>query len=283
MLVTHRPSAALAPYVESIWFAARAAAPHQRERLLPTGRVDIVIPLRQHSVLRFDDIDAATATHYRGGAVSGAHDRFVVRGLGGASAVLGVHFKPGGAAPFLAAAELHNRTVPLDAVWGPRAGELRERLLGAGSIARQFQLVEELLIACLPAAKPADAMVQQALRALAHDPSVARIAELQRASGCSPQRFIRRFEAAAGIAPKRLARVLRFNALLPKIVRVGPRDWAALAAEGGYYDQSHLIHEFNRLAGITPGAYHPVQPTQPTHVPVPAAAGGKISNTRRAR
>jgi AraC-like DNA-binding protein len=29
---------------------------------------------------------------------------------------------------------------------------------------------------------------------------------------------------------------------------------------------SHLIHEFRRLAGMTPGAYAPVQPDQPTHV-----------------
>ena len=254
---------------------------------LPTGRVDIVIPLHQHSLLRFDAIDATRATHYRGGAVSGAHDRFAVRGLAGTSSAIGVHFKPGGAAPFLAAApaELHNRTVPLDAVWGPLAGELRERLLGADSTARQFQLIEDMLIARLQASQPADAMVRQALRALAQDPSAARIADVQRASGCSPQRFIRRFEAAAGITPKRLARVLRFNALLAQIVRVGPRDWAALAADGGYFDQSHLIHEFKRLAGITPSAYQPAQPGQATHVPVLAATpvNGKISNTRRAR
>jgi AraC-like DNA-binding protein len=32
-------------------------------------------------------------------------------------------------------------------------------------------------------------------------------------------------------------------------------DWAGLAGECGYYDQSHLIHEFRQFAGETPQAF----------------------------
>ena len=132
MLVMHRPGGALAAHVESIWFSARPALPHSRERSLPTGRVDIVIPLLQDSVVRFDGVDSAEAIHFRGAVVSGAHDRYAVRGMAGASSVAGVHFKPGGAAAFFGAAlpDLRNRTVLLDALWGPAADRLRERLQG---------------------------------------------------------------------------------------------------------------------------------------------------------
>jgi AraC-like DNA-binding protein len=271
MLVTHRPSAPLAPFVESIWFAQRGALPHSRELSLPTGRVDIVIPLLQDGVVRFDSIDSLQAIHVKGGVVSGAHNRFAVRGMGGASSVMGVHFKPGGAAAFFGGAlgELRNRTVLLDALWGPAARDLRERLQSARQAAEKLRIAEDALLARLPAAEPADAMVVWALKALAQDPAAARIGAVQRASGCSPQRFIRRFEAAVGLAPKRYAQVLRFYSMLPRIAKAGPRDWAAVAAECGYFDQSHLIHDFKRLAGMTPTAYAPPRADQPTHVPVP--------------
>jgi len=99
---------------------------------------------------------------------------------------------------------------------------------------------------------------------------------VQRASGCGPARFIARFEQAVGLTPKRYARVLRFHALIEGLARQAPEDWAQIAAEAGYADQSHLIHEFKRLAGMLPTAYRAVAPDQPTHV---ATKAEKISNT----
>lgn len=284
MLVTHRPAGPLASCVDTIWFVSRAALPHSRERSLPTGRVDLVIPLLQDSVVRFDGVDPAVARHLRGGVVSGAHDRFAVRGMGGPSSVIGVHFKAGGAAALLGRAlpDLRNRTVLLEELWGPLARDLRERLQAAPQVAQKLRIVEAALLARLKEAPPADMMVAWALRALAGDPTAARIEAVQRASGCTAQQFIRRFEAAVGLTPKRYARVLRFNALLPRLVRVGPIDWAEAAAEGGYYDQSHLIHEFKRLAGVTPSAYAPVHASQPTHVAMADAPAATRKNLQYA-
>jgi len=99
---------------------------------------------------------------------------------------------------------------------------------------------------------------------------------VQRDSGCSPAQFIARFEKTVGLTPKRYARVLRFNALIQRIAQHRPTDWAQTAVEAGYADQSHLIHEFKRLAGITPAAYRALAPDHPTHTVV----AEKISNTR---
>lgn len=278
MLVSHRPVAPLASHVDTLWFASREALPHHRERGLPTGRVDIVIPLLQDSIVRYDSVDAVQARHWRGAVVSGAHDRFVVRGMGGASSVIGVHFRPGGAAAFFGGAlrELRNQTARLEDLWGPVAHELRERLQAAPRVAQKFSVLEDALLSRLLAAPPTDPMVMRALRALAQDPTAARIDAVQSASNCSAPPFIQRFDATVGITPKRYARVLRFNALLPRLVRVGPRDWAQIAVEGGYFDQSHLIHEFERLAGLTPVAYAPVRADQPTHVAIAEAKKSPI-------
>lgn len=268
MHLHQRPSGPLQAYVESLWYSERGALPHIRERTLPTGCVDIVVPLLQEQLIRYDSEHDTHARHLSGAIVQGAFDRFGVRGTEGASAVVGVHFTPGGAAAFFGSVlpALRNRTELLEDLWGPSARELRERLQAAASPQGALQLLHEHLLQRLRIAAPPDPLTSLAIAAFRCDPAHARVEPVQRASGCTPAQFIRRFEQGVGLTPKRFARVLRFGVLLPQLVRHGPRDWAQIAAGAGYFDQSHLIREFHQLAGMTPGAYVPVQADRPTHV-----------------
>ena len=47
----------------------------------------------------------------------------------------------------------------------------------------------------------------------------------------------------------------RFRALLDRIEKGMPVNWAELAVDCGYFDQAHLIHDFRAFAGITPLEY----------------------------
>lgn len=268
MLLRQRPSAPLAPFVESLWYSERGALPHTRERSLPTGCVDIVVPLLQDHLIRYGGEHDTDARRLRGAIVQGPSDRFGVRGTEGPSTVVGAHFTPGGAAAFFGGAlpGLRNRTELLEDLWGPAARVLREQLQAARSLQHALQILDEHLVKRLRGAGPPDPLAAFAIDAFGRDPARARVEPVQREAGCTPAQFIRRFEQAVGLTPKRYARVLRFGVLLPTLVRCGPRDWAQIAAAGGYFDQSHLIREFRQLAGMAPGAYAPVQADQPTHV-----------------
>lgn len=272
MLLTRRPIAPLVPHVELLWASERGALPHSRELNLPTGRIDLVIPLREgQRISRFANSDDRLGEHFDGGVVHGAHDQASQRGTTEASSVVGVHFKPGGAAAFFGGAlpALRNRTVPLDALWGPSARALREELRATPDLHARLLRLESYLMARLALAKPADLLVAEAVSAMARDPAAAGIEPLRRASGLGPTRFIARFEQQVGLTPKRYGRVLRFHSLLSRIALAPPQDWALTAVEAGYADQSHLIREFNRLTGITPTAYAPLRPDQPTHMAAP--------------
>lgn len=268
--VSRRPPMPLALFVDRIWHACRPALPHRRERSLPTGRVDIVIPLLQPGILRFDDVAAPQARLLRGAIVSGVHDRLAIRGMDGPSCVIGVHFLPGGAAAFFggALAGLRNRTELLEDLWGPEVRGLRERLQAAPTAASRVAILEAAMLARLPAGQAPDPVVNAAVRAFGQDPAGARVDAVMRASGCSAGRFIQRFDAAVGITPKRYARVLRLRTLLDRIAVAGPRDWAALALDAGFADQAHLANEFRRMTGLAPTAYRPLHRSQPTHVPI---------------
>ncbi|MDR7298035.1 AraC-like DNA-binding protein [Pelomonas aquatica] len=270
MYLSQRPAEPLAAYVDCLWYSARGALPHTRERSLPTGCADIVVPLLQDCLVRYDGEQADVARRLHGAIVQGPFDRFGLRGTEGPSAVVGVHFTPAGAAAFLGGAlpALRNRTELLEDLWGHSARTLRERLQAAASPQQALRLLHDGLMARLEGSRPIDPLARFALTAFHADPASARVAPVQRASGCTPAQFIRRFEQAVGLTPKRYARVLRLGMLLPTLSRCGPRDWAQVAAGGGYADQSHLIREFRQLTGMAPGAYQPVQADQPTHVAV---------------
>src|SRR5688572_12000076 len=111
--VSHPP---LSDLVSLFWLAEDYAPPHPRERVLPTGTVELVVNLSAPAVV-----------------VSGARSEFFVLDTSRPLCVLGVHFQPGGAFPFLnvPVGELCNTAAPLDALWGAAANELCNRLLEA--------------------------------------------------------------------------------------------------------------------------------------------------------
>jgi AraC-like DNA-binding protein len=64
-----------------------------------------------------------------------------------------------------------------------------------------------------------------------------------------------------GLTPKQFARVRRFRTVLRRTRRESSQqphqrvNWALLAADCGYYDQAHLIKDFQAFAGVCPNAY----------------------------
>jgi methylphosphotriester-DNA--protein-cysteine methyltransferase len=60
----------------------------------------------------------------------------------------------------------------------------------------------------------------------------------------------------AGISLKRFARVTRLLAVVTRADHSEQPTWAAIAADSGYCDQSHLVRECRAIAGLAPGEIH---------------------------
>jgi methylphosphotriester-DNA--protein-cysteine methyltransferase len=155
---------------------------------------------------------------------------------------VGVRLRPGaaGAVLGLAAAELRDARIGIEAVWGD-AGRRLEAALAAGAEPRAA------LVAAVAArrARP-DPLVAAAVAAL--DRPEARVGSLAEALAISERQLRRRFEAAVGYGPKTLARVLRFQRLLA----LAPGPLVDLALQAGYADQAHMTAEVTRLSGRAP-------------------------------
>lgn len=67
------------------------------------------------------------------------------------------------------------------------------------------------------------------------------------------------FNDELGLAPKVFCKLIRFQHLLYNMNEIDKDDnglnLSELATEFGYYDQSHMIKDFNELSNITPTKY----------------------------
>jgi AraC-like DNA-binding protein len=262
------PTSRLATFVASIWLYR--SDQQERLRLLPSGTAQLIIDLTGDglprprpglgpgplSTSRSRDADSALLYGVDTAAFSLEHDRPVYE--------FGVDFQPGGLYPFFAppASELHNLHVSLEALWGGQVvRELRERVAEADTLESRAGIIEELL-------------VHQMIRPLAHHPGVtsalrafsvpsrrhedvqhARIAHVAEEAGLSRGHFSRLFHEEVGLTPKHYARVRRFLRVMRRINSERRVHWARLALECGFYDQAHLVKEFQSFAGVCPSAY----------------------------
>lgn len=71
---------------------------------------------------------------------------------------------------------------------------------------------------------------------------------------------------ASGLTPKRFGRVQRLQRLVRALDGQAQVDWATMAAEHGYADQSHLADEFRELVGVTPTEYVRSRVNGPNHL-----------------
>ncbi len=79
--------------------------------------------------------------------------------------------------------------------------------------------------------------------------------ELARDAGISRKHLAGLFRDQVGLAPKTLARIHRFQCALARVQAGCNPDWCELALHCGYYDQSHLIHDFRQFTGLAPTAF----------------------------
>jgi hypothetical protein len=148
----HTPRPPLSEFIELLWLFENVAS-HASERVLPTGAIELVINLREETCRSFD------------GVVAGPHSRFFMLDTSGPTSVIGVHFRPGGAFPFftLPMDQLRNQHVSLQALWGKRADELRERLLAAETGQAKLLLLENALLYLLRRPESRHAAIGHAL------------------------------------------------------------------------------------------------------------------------
>ncbi len=178
--------------------------------------------------------------------------------------MVGVYFR-GARAPLFTrvpACELTDRVVALEDLWGTAGSEISE----GNSEAERVDRLERALLRNLSSARtPNSALDVPGLAAhVLRRRGRLTVQSLADTAGVSRQRLTRVFRETVGVSPKLYCRLVRFRAALAHVR--GEVDWAQVAVELGYTDQSHMIAEFREFSSVTPGAlatrrfFHPFLP-----------------------
>lgn len=267
--VTIRPrSPALWPFVESLTYN-ESNLPMALERILPGGRVEMMVNFEENEFRTYHGASNSVVRGTHGAILSGPHSHSTVIDTREMRCLMNVSFRFGGAWPFfkMPLAEAQDQLVELDQIWGRDGATLRERLVEARTLEMKFQILESALVCHLSHAQALDPLIPFAISAFDRGIPVARVASKL---GQLPKSFVRRFRGQTGLSPKRFSRVLRMQRCLRSVAGSREVDWAGLAAEHGFTDQAHMIHEFRELTSLSPTAYRPRSAGEHNHVPLAA-------------
>ena len=253
----YKPKPPLSKFVDIFWLYEGRAAEQATEPILPTGTLELAINLRQNELRFYDPEHPENCCRFSGAVASGAHGRSFTPDSDEEILIIGVHFKPGGAFPFLGlpAGELANTHVDLETLWGSSAGRLRERLCGATTSPERFELLHEALLSRLCHGVEKHYAVAAALEMFGKNQPQPGVREIAKYLELSQRRFIQVFKAEVGMTPKLFSRILRFQQTRTSIQLNPSPNWAGLAADLGYFDQSHMIREFVEFSGLNPTDY----------------------------
>src|SRR5262245_51065274 len=183
--------------------------------------------------------------------------------------LLGVHFKTGGAFPFLRFpfGELHNLGIALDYLWGePTAGRLLWLLHQAETVEMKFRVLEKWLMQIAARPLKHHPSVSFAIREFEREPGLRSSAQVAESVNLSQRRCIQLFQDEVGLTPKLYSRVKRFQKVISTIHKQHTIDWVEVALSSGYFDQSHFNHDFKEFSGLSPTEYLALRTEHPRHV-----------------
>jgi AraC-like DNA-binding protein len=257
-------------FIETLWYWEGEPLNHRKDMILSSVRVGLLINLAEDRLDWYDGEGFTESHRIRGIGIAGpqaratAIDAFLPK-------MMGVQFRVGGAFPFFGPAmdSFADRHIALEDVWGTDAERLHQRLVGARTPEKKFDILQETLLRKILGVSEYHPAVSMALRRLERAPHRTSIAAVAEEAGLSKKKFAQIFSGQVGLRPKLYLRIARFQRVLNQIAAAPAVNWGDVAEENGYYDQSHFIRDFGDFSGLAPNVYLKLRGPHLQHVAMP--------------
>ncbi|MBF5043571.1 AraC family transcriptional regulator [Aggregicoccus sp. 17bor-14] len=224
---------ALSRWVDAFWLYEGAGHAH---RVLPDGCMDLLVDLASGE-----------------GSIAGPMTRAEVVDLPAGTRLFGVRFRPGAAALLLEepAHALADQHVAVAEVASRAVAALAEQVAEARTPQARIARVEALLQQATLRRRAFDPRVHHAVMLLEQAHGTLPVREVSEQVGVGERQLERLFRERVGYGPKLFARIARLSHALAQPESLVQ---AALAAQAGYADESHLLRDCRALTGRTPQA-----------------------------
>jgi AraC-like DNA-binding protein len=273
--VERDPDPRLRAYVHGYFATSSSLVRPVRERHLPATEVPMLLNFGA-SHTRFDAVHHSEPQRLDRAWVTGLQTQYHLSDAIGERCFMAVRFTPLGAHLFfqLPMDSLTDRAVPLEQIDPEIASLVSDRVMVARSWSARFDAMERL-IGSRVTRHAVPRHIERAWNVLVRTSGQRPVKSLAADAGCSHRHLVQQFRTRIGLPPKKVAMLLRFNRSInavshsepansarkpylegsPTADNVGDAQWADIAAECGYFDQSHFIHEFRAFAGATPSMF----------------------------
>ncbi len=145
-----------------------------------------------------------------------------------------------------------NADVPVETHFGKLGKELREAVQRAETLAGRAQLAQKILLKHLYADRQNNAVMNAAYRILSEKGALD-IPEAAQYASVSQRQLERLFLSQTGVSPKKLAGLVRYQSLWNDVIWKPGFPIQTAIEVYGYSDQSHLLNDFRKYHGMTPG------------------------------
>ena len=251
----YQPPSPLSRFVECFWYTDLTIS-YEREKILPTGTVELIINFGAPFRIFDGDVTQNFKLNTKSWLV-GLQTQYILHEPIANTHMIGVRFKPGGTFPFFSfsASDIHDASVPLDAIWGTFADRLRDQLAEMDSIAEKFKRLENLLLQQMTVDLYHFSPIEYGIQEIVRSGGAISIKDLSHEVNMSQKHLANQFRRMVGVSPKVLARIFRFQQVLNSINPQQTLDWVQIAHQCNYYDQSHFNRDFAAFTGLTPTDY----------------------------
>ena len=245
-----RPTLPLRSFIECFWMLEGhgPAEESSAERILPDGCVELILNFGDRFLQHVGGERTRQPRNFIVGQMTGP----ILISASGAVELLGIRFQPGGTRAFLdlPAHEITDQVVELGSLSGSFERALLHTCARVVNLDQKIAAVDAFLVSRLSESK-FDAHLLALAAGIIDCRGLVSVDQLASRAGISSRQLERRFLQEVGIGPKLLARIVRFQQVFRAVDQQNPA-WSEVAVECGYYDQAHLIRDFNQFAQQTP-------------------------------
>jgi AraC-like DNA-binding protein len=219
----------LSRFVECVWFLRSNGdgPPSGPERIVPDGCPELILQFAE--ACRAGRSREALILQPKAFLVGPLTSCFFVEPVGAVS-TMGIRFRPGGLARFLPieAAQITDRQIALEDLWGREGRRLEERLCEAGDDASRVAVASRFLMGRLSGSDTRERPVERAVTWMLKRRGPVSVEGLAQDFGLSRRHLERVFRSEAGMGPARLGRVIRFQNVFRALASEAS-DWVSIA------------------------------------------------------
>lgn len=251
------PSIDLSATIKHYLFLTTKSEEVKKLRLFSDGNTGMVFSFKNPLISHFtgSDIPVELPDSFIYGQLDAYQDLYCQ----GETSLMIVVFHPHGLSQMLGvpSRELKNQRIKTADVFGIKGAELYEKLSESTAITNKINLAEDFFRKLMPHRQLLDQpLILASINFIMQHKGLLPVSKLADFTGYQERKLERVFTAHIGISPKRFSTIVKLHVFL-KQLRYKPveKNLAAMGYEAGYYDQPHLIREFKKHTGLTPGQY----------------------------